>query len=120
MPTRGGELPAYGLIPDGIANYISQKVSWAKMNQADREAAAIKLMSEAGYGPRKPLNVRLTYATLSLSSRLATASRLLPPRSGLSRSDTTCLPAHADRASARGRRVPRQGQPEEPGNPRQG
>jgi oligopeptide transport system substrate-binding protein len=59
--TRGGELPAYGVVPDGIANYISQKVSWAKMNQADRDAAAIKLMSEAGYGPRKPLNVRLTY-----------------------------------------------------------
>jgi oligopeptide transport system substrate-binding protein len=59
--TRGGELPAYSYVPDGVANYISQKVSWAKMNQADRDAAAIKLMSEAGYGPRKPLNVRLTY-----------------------------------------------------------
>jgi oligopeptide transport system substrate-binding protein len=52
--TRGGELPAYGYVPDGVANYISQKVSWAKMSQADRHAAAIKLMSEAGYGPRKP------------------------------------------------------------------
>ena len=54
--TRGGELPAYGLVPDGIANYTSQKVSWAKMSQADRDVAAIKLMSEAGYGPRNPLN----------------------------------------------------------------
>jgi oligopeptide transport system substrate-binding protein len=50
---RGGELPAYGVVPDGIANYISQKVSWAKMSQADRDAAAIKLMSEAGYGLRE-------------------------------------------------------------------
>jgi oligopeptide transport system substrate-binding protein len=56
-----GELPAYGFVPDGIAKYVSQKVSWAKMSQADREAAAIKLMSEAGYGPRKPLNIRLEY-----------------------------------------------------------
>jgi oligopeptide transport system substrate-binding protein len=61
--TRGGELPAYGFVPDGIANYVSQKVSWAKMSQADREAAAIKLMSEAGYGPRKPLTVKVTYTT---------------------------------------------------------
>jgi ABC-type oligopeptide transport system substrate-binding subunit len=71
--TRGGELPAYGHVPDGIANYISQKVSWAKMSQADRDAAAIKLMSEAGYGPRKPLNVRLTYATSENRKQIAIA-----------------------------------------------
>ena len=68
-----GELPAYGVVPDGIANYVSQKVSWAKMSQADRETAAIKLMSEAGYGPRKPLNVRLTYATSENQKRMAIA-----------------------------------------------
>jgi oligopeptide transport system substrate-binding protein len=71
--TRGGELSAYGWVPDGIANYTSQKVSWAKMNQADREAAAIKLMGEAGYGPRKPLNVRLTYATSENGKQMAIA-----------------------------------------------
>jgi len=53
--TLAGELPAYGFVPDGTANYTSQKVSWSKMSQADREAAAIKLMSAAGYGPGKPL-----------------------------------------------------------------
>jgi oligopeptide transport system substrate-binding protein len=58
-----GELPAYGFVPDGVSDYVSQKVSWAKMSQADREAAAIKLMSEAGYGPRKPLNIRLEYGS---------------------------------------------------------
>jgi len=71
--TLGGELPAYGIVPDGIANYISQKVSWAKMSQADREAAAIKLMSEAGYGPRRPLNVRLSYGTSEYRKRIAVA-----------------------------------------------
>jgi ABC-type oligopeptide transport system substrate-binding subunit len=71
--TRGGELPAYGYVPDGIADYTSQKVSWSKMNQADREAAAVKLMSEAGYGPRKPLNVRLNYATSENRKQVAIA-----------------------------------------------
>jgi oligopeptide transport system substrate-binding protein len=71
--TRGGELPAYGIVPDGIANYISQKVSWAKMSQAEREASAIKLMSEAGYGPRKPLNVRLNYVTSENRKQIAVA-----------------------------------------------
>jgi oligopeptide transport system substrate-binding protein len=61
------------LVENGIANYISQKVSWAKMSQADRDAAAIKLMSEAGYGPRKPLNVKLEYGTQENRQRLAVA-----------------------------------------------
>jgi ABC-type oligopeptide transport system substrate-binding subunit len=60
--TLGGELPAYGWVPDGIANYTAQKVSWARMTQAEREAAAIRLMSEAGYGPAKPLTRRGLWA----------------------------------------------------------
>jgi oligopeptide transport system substrate-binding protein len=71
--TQAGDLPAYGQVPDGMANYVSQKVSWAKMSQADREAAAIKLMSEAGYGSKKPLNVRFAYPTSENRKRIAVA-----------------------------------------------
>jgi oligopeptide transport system substrate-binding protein len=71
--TRGGELPAYGIVPAGIPNYISQKVSWAKVSQADREAAAIKLMTEAGYGPKEPLNLRFSYATSQNIKQIAVA-----------------------------------------------
>jgi ABC-type oligopeptide transport system substrate-binding subunit len=71
--TRGGELPAYGFVPDGIANYVSQKVSWAKMSQADRESAAIKLMTDAGYGPRKPLNLQFSYSTSENRKQIAIA-----------------------------------------------
>jgi ABC-type oligopeptide transport system substrate-binding subunit len=81
--TRGGELPAYGHVPDGITNYISQKVSWAKMSQADRDAAAIKLMSEAGYGLRKPLNVRLTYVTSENRKQIAIAIAAMWKRLGV-------------------------------------
>jgi oligopeptide transport system substrate-binding protein len=68
-----GDLPAYGWIPDGIANYISQKVNWARMSQADRDAAAIKLMTEAGYGPTKPVNMRVAYPTSENRKRIAVA-----------------------------------------------
>jgi ABC-type oligopeptide transport system substrate-binding subunit len=81
--TRGGELPAYGIVPDGIANYISQKVSWAKMSQADREAAAIKLMTEAGYGPKKPLNLRFSYATSENRKQIAVAIAAMWKRIGV-------------------------------------
>jgi oligopeptide transport system substrate-binding protein len=71
--TLAGELPAYGFVPDGTANYTSQKASWAKMSQAEREAAAIKLMTEAGYGPRKPLSIKLAYTTSENNKRIAVA-----------------------------------------------
>jgi oligopeptide transport system substrate-binding protein len=71
--TLAGELPAYGFVPDGTANYTTQKVSWAKMNQAAREAAAIKLMTEAGYGPRKPLKFKLAYNTSENHKKIAVA-----------------------------------------------
>jgi oligopeptide transport system substrate-binding protein len=70
---RAGDLPAYGLVLDGIANYISQKVSWAKMSQAERDGAALKLMTEAGYGPKKPLTVRLEYGPNENAKRNAVA-----------------------------------------------
>jgi oligopeptide transport system substrate-binding protein len=68
-----GEFPAYGFVPDGTANYMSQKVSWAKMNQATREAEAVKLMTEAGYGPRKPLKFQLAYNTSENHKKIAVA-----------------------------------------------
>jgi ABC-type oligopeptide transport system substrate-binding subunit len=71
--TLAGELPAYGFVPDGTANYKSQKVSWAGMRQADRESAAIKLIGEAGYGPKKPLAVKLAYNTSENHKRIAVA-----------------------------------------------
>jgi oligopeptide transport system substrate-binding protein len=43
------------------------------MSQADRDVAAVKVMSEAGYGPRKPLNVRLTYTTSEKNKQIAVA-----------------------------------------------
>jgi oligopeptide transport system substrate-binding protein len=80
---RAGELPAYGYVPDGTATYISQKVSWARMSQADREAAAIRLMSEAGYGPARPLNVRIAYATSENNKRVAVAIAAMWKRLGV-------------------------------------
>ena len=71
--TQAGELPAYGIVPDGIANYVSQKVSWARMSQAERDGAAIKLMTDAGYGPKKPLNIRLNHPTSENRRRIAVA-----------------------------------------------
>jgi len=71
--TLAGELPAYGFVPDGTVNYTSQKASWAKTSQAERDAAAIKLMTDAGYGPRKPITLQLLYNTSENHRRIAVA-----------------------------------------------
>jgi len=48
-------------------------VPWRTMSQAEREAAAQKLMAEAGYGPDKPLRFQLAYNTLENHKRIAIA-----------------------------------------------
>ncbi len=71
--TTAGELPAYGFVPDGTANYTPRRVAWRTMSQAEREAAAQKLLSEAGYGPGKPLRFELAYNTSENHKRIAIA-----------------------------------------------
>jgi oligopeptide transport system substrate-binding protein len=71
--TLAGELPAYGFVPDGTANYASQRVSWAKLSQAEKDAEALKLMKEAGYGPEKPLKLQLAYNTSENHKKIAVA-----------------------------------------------
>jgi ABC-type oligopeptide transport system substrate-binding subunit len=71
--SAAGELPAYGFVPDGTANYTPRRVPWRTMSQAEREAAAQKLMVEAGYGPNKPLAFQLAYNTSENHKRIAIA-----------------------------------------------
>src|SRR5262249_58938573 len=71
--SMAGELPAYGFVPDGTANYTPQRVPWRTMSQTQREAAALKLMNEAGYGPNKPLQFQLAYNTSENHKRIAIA-----------------------------------------------
>jgi ABC-type oligopeptide transport system substrate-binding subunit len=72
--TGAGELPAYGFVPDGTAGYTPRRVAWRTMTQAAREAAAQKLMTEAGYGPGRPLQFQLLYNTSENHKRVAIAA----------------------------------------------
>jgi oligopeptide transport system substrate-binding protein len=53
------------------------------MSQADRDAAAIKLMTEAGYGPRKPLSIKLAYITSENLKRIAVATAAMWKKLGI-------------------------------------
>jgi ABC-type oligopeptide transport system substrate-binding subunit len=58
-------------------------VSWSRTSQADRDGAAIKLMTDAGYGPKKPLNIRLAYPTSENRKRLAVATAAMWKKLGV-------------------------------------
>jgi oligopeptide transport system substrate-binding protein len=49
---RGGQAPAYGFTPPGVANYPVQgvRVAWADWPLSRRQAEARRLLAEAGYG----------------------------------------------------------------------
>ncbi len=70
-----GELPAYGWVPPGTANYEGDQYhpDWQDMSYDDRVAEAKKLMEDAGYSDSKPLELQLRYNTNENHQRIAVA-----------------------------------------------
>ena len=60
---RGGQVPAYGLVPPGIAGYVENgpKAFYADWPLERRQAEARRLLAEAGYGPENPLRFELKH-----------------------------------------------------------
>lgn len=56
-------LPAYSMVPPGIAGYEPAIADYAEMPQIDREDEAKKILTELGYGPDKPLKLEIRYNT---------------------------------------------------------
>ncbi len=48
---QGGQFPAYTFTPAATADFEVPTVGYAAISQADRDAQAVELMTEAGYGP---------------------------------------------------------------------
>jgi oligopeptide transport system substrate-binding protein len=70
-----GELPAYGWVPPGTNNYVETAYhpAWADQPYEERLEHAKELMTEAGYGPDKPLTLQLRYNTNDNHQRIAVA-----------------------------------------------
>lgn len=69
----GGATPAYGWIPPGIKGYPNPKLSWADLPTAERVKLAKATYVEAGYGPAKPLALRLMYNTSENNKKIMIA-----------------------------------------------
>ena len=70
---RSGELPAYGWVPPGVANYTPQSPDYRSLPMSARIAEARKLYAEAGYSAAKPLRFELRYNTGEIHAELAIA-----------------------------------------------
>lgn len=71
-----GELPAYGWVPEGTANYEGVEPympEWATLPYEEKVAQAKALMAEAGYTPENPLTLQLKYNTNDNHQRVAVA-----------------------------------------------
>lgn len=58
-----GTIPAWSIVPQGINNYEIQEMPGHDMSSEERMSRARELLSEAGYGPDKPLDLVATYNT---------------------------------------------------------
>ncbi len=71
--TGVGEVPAYGLVPSGVASYEPVSYAWRDLPQEERIAAARELYQAAGYSADNPLQLELRYNTSENHERIAIA-----------------------------------------------
>jgi oligopeptide transport system substrate-binding protein len=70
---RVGELPAYGWVPPGVADYTPQSFDYKDQPIAARIAEAQRLYREAGYSKLRPLGFELRYNSGEVHTKLALA-----------------------------------------------
>lgn len=70
---QGGQTEAYSWTPPSINGFTMPDIDYAKESQADRNAEAVKLLAEAGYGPDNPLQITLNYNTSDAHKKIAVA-----------------------------------------------
>jgi oligopeptide transport system substrate-binding protein len=59
---RGGQSPAWSMVPPGTANYaFGAAPHWAGWSLEKRQTEARRLLAEAGYGPGNPLKLELKH-----------------------------------------------------------
>ena len=81
---QGGQIPAYFFTPPATADFKAPDVDMAKMTQADRDAKAKQLLTDAGYGPDKPVEFTYIYNTSEAHKKIATVvSQMLKEKLGI-------------------------------------
>lgn len=81
---QAGQKPAYFFTPPATAGFQPPDAPMATMTQADRDAKAKQLMTDAGYGPDKPVSFTYIYNTSVAHQQIATVvSQMLKEKLGI-------------------------------------
>lgn len=70
---QGGQFPAYTFTPALTADFTAPDVEWGQWTQQERDARAVELLAEAGFGPENPLQASLLYNTDEAHRKVAIA-----------------------------------------------
>lgn len=77
---QGGQKPAYTWTHWATAGFEAPQIAYAGQTQEERNAKAKELLASAGYGPEKPLELKLQYNTSEDHKKIAIAvSQMLKP-----------------------------------------
>lgn len=68
-----GELPGWSVVPPGITGYEPARLEQSSMSQQQREAEAVRLFRDSGFGADEPLLLELRYNTSGIHRRVAVA-----------------------------------------------
>ena len=66
-----GQVPAFGFVPPGTANYTPQEWDWKSLPDAERVRSAKRLYTEAGFSTAKPLRLRVLFNSNEVIQRTA-------------------------------------------------
>lgn len=69
---QGGQQPAYSFTHPLTAGFEMPEIAAASMTQEERDAKAVELMTEAGYGKDHPLTINYIYNTSEAHKKIAT------------------------------------------------
>ncbi|MHA3915320.1 peptide ABC transporter substrate-binding protein [Halovulum sp. GXIMD14793] len=69
---QGGQYPSYNFAHRATAGFEMPFIDYAEMSQADRDAKAKELLTEAGYGKDNPLKFDMIYNTSEAHKDVAT------------------------------------------------
>ena len=70
---QGGQYPAYNFAHRSTANFELPYIDYAEVSQAERDAMAKELLTEAGYGPDNPLQFDMLYNSSDSHKKIAIA-----------------------------------------------
>jgi len=68
-----GEQPAFGLVPDGVSDYLPARFHWSELTDAQRQSEARRIYESSGYSVTEPLQLTLLFDAGDIHEKIALA-----------------------------------------------